>query len=143
MRSRKTSQVPGTGHPRNTSDTDPEVVLKERVGHLWDARTTSVGREGQAIEHDKVCGRDRWTSRRGRCGENKVTPIRDVCVILHLWTRTIKQTAGYRFGAQERAGLGTARSESPADVCTGGSHRPSGGCSQGGPTADCNLDHII
>ena len=83
VRSRKTSQVPRTGHPRNTSDTDPEVVLKERVGHLWDARTTAGGTGGkQAIEHDKVCGWDKWTSRRGRCGENKVTPIRDVCVIL-------------------------------------------------------------
>ena len=83
VRSRKTSQVPRTGHPINPCHTYPVGVLMVGVGHIWDAGPTGGGTVGKrAIEHDKVCGRDKWTSRRGRCGENKVTPIRDVCVIL-------------------------------------------------------------
>lgn len=31
VRSRESSQVPGIGHPRNTSGTGPEVVAKERA----------------------------------------------------------------------------------------------------------------
>lgn len=51
----------------------------------------------------------------------------DMCEVLRSWTRTTKQTAGYRCGAQKKAGPVTAWSESLADVRTGGSHKSSGG----------------
>lgn len=40
VRSKKTGQVPETGHLRNTTGTDPKLVSKDRARQLWDTRMT-------------------------------------------------------------------------------------------------------